>query len=80
MTLVPCRSCRTPVFFAVTATGVRVPIDPQPTMTGSLLVTEHAGADPTCAPAPLTYAGPRFLSHLVTCAAQHQKSNHRKET
>ncbi len=80
MNLVPCRSCGKPIFFAVTANGKRMPVDPEPILTGSLIVTEHAGQEPTCAPAPLVHSGPKYLSHFASCefASRHRKSN-RKE-
>lgn len=72
--LVPCRSCRKPIFFALTEKGHRMPIDPEPRMDGSLIVTEEVDG-PTCRAAPLDFSGPRFLSHFATCpqAAQHRK-------
>jgi hypothetical protein len=70
MTTVPCKSCKRSVFFAVAAEGRRLPVDPEPTMTGSLVVTEHAGADPTCAVAPLPCPGALYVPHRVTCSAE----------
>lgn len=77
MNTVPCKSCGKPIFFAITDKGRRMPIDPVPTMTGTIIVTEHAGAEPTCVVAPLTHAGPKYLSHFATCphADVHRKSS-----
>lgn len=60
----PCRACGAPIYWGLTNSGRKIPLDPAPTPTGNLafrddgrVVSDHGF--PTTAP--------RYVSHFVTC-------------
>lgn len=74
-----CRSCGAPIVWAVTKNGRPMPVDPDPTAGGNLLlVLDPDPREPPLARHPLTTDVPPFvlhLSHFATCpnAAEHRK-------
>jgi hypothetical protein len=79
-----CRSCHAPILWAMTASGKRMPMDPDPVATGTFALT--LDDPPTAIHAPATVpAGTvrlgadgfpaRFTSHFATCpnASQHRR-------
>lgn len=71
-----CKSCEQPIRWAVTEKGHRIPVDPEPTATGNLLLEERAGGAVFAVPVPQgTMARAlRYASHFATCphAAHHR--------
>jgi hypothetical protein len=68
--LVPCRSCRAPIFFArILASGKPVPIDPEPVADGNLVLVDPEGqCVNVLTPAEVpSYAGAKFQTHFRTC-------------
>jgi hypothetical protein len=61
-----CPACGKQVLVAVSERGTRVPLDPEPSMTGLYLVTE-TGGEPSCFLARLPYPVPLFQPHLISC-------------
>lgn len=76
-----CRSCHAEVVWAVTSAGKRMPVDPQPTDDGNMILTEDDPPQALVVPtgqAALFAVGTgahRFTSHFVTCpdADQHRR-------
>lgn len=69
-----CRSCQAPIFFAITTKGQRMPLDPQPTADGNILVTN--GLDASGKPARFAEQIDRatqppgkalYRSHFASC-------------
>lgn len=62
-----CNGCRAPVVWAVTPAGKSMPVDPDPTDNGNLVLT--LGTPPRVRPPELTDDpdGPRWVSHFATC-------------
>lgn len=77
-----CRSCGAPIRWAVTATGKRIPLDPEPVDGGNVLLHEPIDGGESIAtvvgkaPAPSLFGddAPRYVSHFATCpnADQHR--------
>ncbi len=74
---VPCRSCPALVYWVITTSGKRMPIDAEPTADGNVTVQR----DETGTPIATVHAvgtpleGPRWTSHFATCA---RAADHRK--
>lgn len=76
-----CSSCKARIRWAVTQTGRRIPLDPDPTARGNVRLepAAPAGVAQTAIVIPADqrarYAGQLYLSHFATCpyADQHRK-------
>lgn len=70
MNTVPCKSCRKPIRWVVTANGKRMPIDPAPSTDGNLVLDDRGVAHFDWRPGRAKY-----VSHFATCpnAAQHRR-------
>jgi hypothetical protein len=68
-----CRSCGAPVQWGrVEPSGKAIPLDPEPTATGNLVVVRatygaHGELVPVVRYVGADTAGERFVSHFVTC-------------
>jgi len=81
-----CKSCKAPIFWAVTDDGKNIPMDPDPNPDGNLVVVEEEGG-PEVRGAKVTKARtpglfdrhlPRYMAHWVTCPyADHHRSKPR---
>jgi hypothetical protein len=66
-----CSSCKSPVWWAITTAGKRMPMDPAPTDAGNMIIIDRDQ------PAPIVKAlrpreavapdVPRYVSHFATC-------------
>lgn len=65
----PCRSCTAPVAWCDTTTGKSMPVDLEPSKTGSLAVEERDGRRPVARfVKPHLRSGETLhMSHFVTC-------------
>lgn len=80
-----CRSCHAPIRWAVTQKGRRMPLDPEPTPDGNLVLAPavEARRAPTVVALtahndpPLDPNTPRYTSHFATCpdAPRHRRRN-----
>jgi hypothetical protein len=73
-----CRSCRAPILWAVTEKNRRIPLDPEPTADGNILLQPRGNFLLPLATVRFAVQldNPlRFKSHFATCpnAAQHRK-------
>jgi len=64
MEISECRSCGAPVYWAVTNTGRRMPVDSRPHPDGNLLLVEEKGELRVYVRAN---DGPRYRPHFATC-------------
>lgn len=78
-----CRSCGAPVTWAITASGKRMPVDPEPVEGGNVVLHPALvpGGSPTATVMPPTDDDPppvfpRHLSHFATCphANEHRRT------
>jgi hypothetical protein len=69
-----CRACHLPVRWAITAAhGKPIPIDPDPSPDGTVLIEKIEGADVARVWAPIGRECPPdvlYVVHFVTCAAR----------
>lgn len=69
-----CRSCGAEVFWAVTTSGKRMPVDAEPVQgtEGNVYIVE---GDPPLAVVGTHTEGPTYTSHFATCpqASQHRR-------
>lgn len=74
-----CRSCGAEIFWATTAAGRAMPIDPTPTPDGNVIIQRRdgrIGATVLAAgAAPASPQEPRYTSHFATCP---NASSHRR--
>jgi hypothetical protein len=73
-----CSSCGAPIRWAKTIKGVGIPLDPEPSPRGNVVISEEGAALVYNSPGAVAarYEGePRYLSHFATCpnADQHRK-------
>lgn len=73
-----CSSCGASIVWVVTATGKRMPIDPQPVEGGNLELEGNRGGHVARYVKPEQgglFGRPRYVSHFASCphAAQHRK-------
>lgn len=75
---VPCRSCRAPMFWVITADGKRMPVNATPDPKGGFVLTLKSTGELHAEVAmPSTPANRnRYVSHFATCpqADQHRRS------
>ena len=64
-----CQSCGAPIRWAKTVSGRRIPLDPQPTASGNVLLLD--GVATAVALVDQTAEAPLYVSHFATC---HQAS------
>jgi hypothetical protein len=64
-----CRTCKRPIVWAITATGKRIPLDPEPVKGGNLRLVDGRALAARDEP------GPRFVTHFATCpfASEHRR-------
>jgi hypothetical protein len=63
-----CRSCAAPIFWALTTTGTRMPIDAEPAQTGNItVVSDDDGHHLAQVHRWPTDEWPRYTSHFQTC-------------
>lgn len=70
-----CRTCKAPIVWARTRTGMAIPLDPEPVPNGNVEVAGPAGE----VAASYVQAEPdvvRYVSHFATCpdAGQHRRT------
>jgi hypothetical protein len=76
-----CRSCREPIFWAVTSNGRRMPVDPLPVPSGNVLIASGTRSfeayvlGATAASGALEQGVALHFSHFTTCP---QASDHRR--
>jgi hypothetical protein len=81
-----CRSCKAPIFWALTPNGRRIPLDAEPVDGGNIVLDDPAAEAPTdprtarvvgkeAQPNLFGDDGPRYTSHFATCpdADSHRK-------
>jgi hypothetical protein len=74
-----CSSCKADVFWAMSAGGKPLPIDPEPREDGNLVVRRALGGGRVAVSAKGVPAGEqRYVSHFATCpyADQHRRKSH----
>jgi hypothetical protein len=63
-----CHSCGAVVVWAVTDAGKRMPVDPDPTVVGNLILERRDGQDRVTSAPPVATSEPkRWVSHFATC-------------
>lgn len=73
-----CKSCGADIIWKKTIKGRTIPLDPEPTQKGNVIISEAGEAlvyNSPAAIAPRYADAPRYLSHFATCpnADQHRK-------
>lgn len=73
-----CKSCGAPILWAKTIKGRLIPLDPDPSPKGNIVIGEAGTAlvfNSPAAIAPRLEGEPRYLSHFATCpnADQHRE-------
>lgn len=77
-----CRSCTAPIMWALTEKGHRMPLDPEPTDEGNIVLAHREGLVPLATVFSNASAAregapnaDRYTSHFVTCphAASHRR-------
>ena len=59
-----CRSCDAPIEWAITTKGSHIPLDPEPTPAGNLVLIDGIARHPTLGE-DVPYL--QYISHFVTC-------------
>ena len=67
-----CRSCCKDIIWSETASGKKIPIDPEPVPSGNIMLECHGALATVVAPRPDVK---RHVSHFATCP---NASSHRK--
>ena len=62
-----CRSCKAPVYWAVTTAGNRMPVDVDQVPGGNVELVDRSAADPLARIVKPEPAVERYRSHFVSC-------------